>query len=362
MARSPAPAALAHLALALPLWAACAHKPPPLPPDPCASLDDASSPVRRKYAGPDWLVGVGHATGLMSPDEQRRQAEASAAAGISAQLVVRVQSSLEVNETSSSLAGASSRVDARTRAEVVASDLPGLRVVEACRSPSGFNTTVLSVLNRAEAREALARMLQDDGAALAAGTDRLKGLVAARAVVSAVAPSRQLAESARRWRANARIAQALGAQPPPSDPAGAVDALAAELAAARLGHVERTGAAGDATYAVLDEAAGSAVTAAGWRLDDASRANLRVRLGVSGCGAQPIPALSGVKVSCVLDVQLVEAARGDVLRSLQVPFEGVGRQERQASADAARKAAGALRKPLEAAITALEAESAGKQP
>jgi len=235
-----------------------------------------------------------------------------------------------------------------------------LCVVETCRSPSGLNTTALAVLNRADAREALARMVKEEGAALAAGTERLKALVSSRAVISAMTPSRQLSESARRWRANTRIAQALGVPAPEADHAGAVEALSAELAAARLAHVERTGAAHDATYAVLNESAGSAITAAGWRLDDAATANLRVRIGISGCDTQQIPAIGGLKVSCVLDVQLVESAKGDVLRSLQVPFEGVGRQEKQASADAARKAAVALKKPLEAAITSLEADAGGK--
>ena len=354
--RTRAPEVLAAL-----LLAGCAHAPPPgPPPDPCAAYEEPGSSLRRPYSGPEWVVGVGHASGVLSAEELREKANASAASDVASQLLVRVQSTLDVDERSSSEFGAITRVQSRTRAEVKATDLPGLRYLGTCNNPWTLTTVSVAVLHKGEARDAMVRLLAEDAEAIRAGVQRARASLASGSVVQALSHARGLAAVDERRKANARLAATLGDATVRTEATEELAALGGALASRKTVLLTHAGEASEVLGTQAMEAVGSAVTQAGWRVNRSGPAALKVHVAVGTCSWQEMAAVGGVRTRCPVDVALWDEASGQLVRSFQSHLEGVGPNRQRAAAEALRKGAGALQFQAVEALRAIEQETEAK--
>lgn len=342
--------------VALALAAGCATAPPPVPANPCAALEEAGSAVRRPYSGGEWVVGVGHASGSpipLTPAEAKEKADAAAAREVAGQLLIRVQSTLTVDEHDSSITGSTVDMRNKTKTDIAATDLPGLKFVSTCTNPWTATTTSLAVLHKGEARAALERLLKEEAEGIEAGVQRARA-GASKSVVGVLSLVKQLGARRQRWQANARLVDALGGAGTRQDPTEAFSQLQAEILSRKtVAVVTMADSSGGAPR--LAELVTATVTKAGWKVD-ADRPALKVSLSVGGCSRQPLPAVGGFRVRCPADVQLTDGPGARVVRSFQLPIEGTGADPNVAFENGVRKAAPLFQKDLTDALSAVEAD------
>ncbi len=318
----------------------CAHAPPPAAPreSACAALDDRSRPPRRQFPEPEWIVGVGHVSkDWTRPSvDTRAQAEADAQREIAAQVLVSVQSTLDMEERQTNDAYSS---DARLKilTEIEKIRLPGIRQVQTCVDPATSEAVALAVLNRAEAMRAIDKMHKKDAEEISGRISQFRSMVSSGRTLQALKETSSLGEEALRFRSQSLMMAALGLEE--SQPALARDlqAALAELRNQRLVAVVRKGRAQEPVFAPLATEAQSAATASGWKAAAPGRELVRIEISVDECQAQPVVALNALRVRCPASFALVEAKTGEVIESGEAQMlEAVAGNRNAAVADAVR--------------------------
>jgi hypothetical protein len=349
--------ALERLLLAGMVSVACAT-PKPLPPmeSPCLGLEEPRRAPRRDYPDSEWVVGLGRVSGGWSSATMEERARAAAQREVASQLLVRVQSTLDVTESDSTSAGASSRVEQKSRSVVDELPLPGLRQVQTCFDPATMTTMALAAMHRGEAARALTKLHGDEARQLREQVTELRTLLDGRSTLQALKLAGGLNEGARRFRAQSLLSAALGLDE--SEPAlvKELSAMLQELAKQKQIAVTRKGRMGEAAFAPLASTATDVATAAGWKAVGAAQALVHLELTVEECQQQRVMQLGGLRVRCALSYALVETKSGQLLDSGQAPpLESVGANEAMALAAAVRQGQPAFQRALSQTLSTLGA-------
>ena len=345
------------IVIATGLMGACAHTPPP--PDPCAGFDDVNAEPISSYPSSQWIVGTGRVSGTLTSAEADDKARAAAANTIASQILVRVQSQLEVYERESSRESDSiSITQQKIQVSVDDLQLPGLRQIRTCYSPGTLTTAALAVLNRREAQSSAGKLLEEQARTMDEQLTQLNAETRAKSWLAAIARIPELEQLGKRYQTQLAVATALGATATPATSARDLDLALKDLRTKKTFSVERRGEASDPAFEPLAYEAGRVATELGWRSASSGNTAIRIELSLGECSDQAMGSIGGVKVRCPASFSVIDTRTGATVRTTTTQYlEAAGRTRSIALGVAVKKNASAFGKALREAVGALSAKA-----